>query len=219
MTYRERREARADRLDEWADKRTTAATAQLTSQPELRHDWAFITQPGRIVAREKMNAGDDRAFQSLTKAQGMTGRAAGIRQQLDTSIYDDDPDAIERLTEKAERLEAKRDAMKLRNAEYRKTHRAELKSMSAWEKSQAMPHASYELSNLGATIRTTRERIARLERDKIAGPRYRTIVARFAGRCDRCSSSIEKGDTIGYCRTADERVICAGCNTPDTKEG
>lgn len=216
MTYRERREARADRLDEWAGKREAAATAQLTSQPEMRHDWAFITQPGRIVAREKMNAADDRAFQSLTKAQGMTGRAAGIRQQLDTSIYSDDPDAVERLTEKLADLEAKRAAMVARNAEYRKTHRAEFKTMSVYERSQAVPHAAYELSNLGGRITAARKRLEHLQHIAVTGPVYRTIDARYDGACDRCSTSIAKGDTIGYCRTADERVLCSGCNT-DTK--
>src|ERR1035437_4050647 len=130
MTYRERREPRAERLRGWADKRNATATAALESQPELRHDWAFITQPGQIPERTRMNARDDRAFESLTKAESMTSRADGIEAQLDHAIYDDDPDAIERIRERIAGLEAKRDQMKAANAEYRKTHRTELATQS-----------------------------------------------------------------------------------------
>ncbi len=207
-TYRERREARADRLEEWAAKRTVAAEAALTSHPEMRHDWAFITQPGRIVAREKMNASDDRAMASLTKARGMAERSVGIRQQLDTSIYSDDHDAIERLTEKVAKLEALREKMKAANAAYRKEHRAELKGMTVYERSQAVPYASYSISNLGGQITTARKRLESLKLEKEQGPRYRTIVARFASSCDRCGAKVEKGQTIEYARNADERVVC-----------
>lgn len=211
-TYRERREARADRLEEWAEKRTVAAEAALTSNPEMRHDWAFITQPGRIVARERMNAADDRAFASLTKGREMADRAVGIRQQLDASIYSDDPDAIERLTEKLAGLEAKREQRKAANSAYRKEHAAELKVMSAYERSQAVPYAPYEISNLGGQITATRKRLEGLIRDKDRGPVYRTMASRYGGTCDRCGTGFEKGDTIGYCRTADERVLCGDCN-------
>jgi hypothetical protein len=107
-TYRERRQERADKLREWADKRQRRATAQLNSQPELRHDWAFITQPGHIPERARMNRADDRAFQSMDKAKSMSARADGIEAQAARAIYSDDPDATEQLRAKLERLEAER---------------------------------------------------------------------------------------------------------------
>ena len=70
-TYRERRLAKAERLRGWAETREVRAEAQLNSNPETRHDIAFITQPGHIPARARMIAADDRAFESLHKASEM----------------------------------------------------------------------------------------------------------------------------------------------------
>jgi hypothetical protein len=73
-------EAKADRLDGWAEKREQKAEADLNSFPTIRHDWAFITQPGRIPFRERMNRADDRAIESLDVAKGMRERASNIRK-------------------------------------------------------------------------------------------------------------------------------------------
>ena len=124
-TYRERRARRAEQYREWAGKREERATAQLDSNPEMRHDWAFITQPGHIPARERMNRADDRAHESLAKARDMRSRADGIEGQLATSIYDDDPDAIERLREKIAGLEAERKRITDYNASCRKALKAD----------------------------------------------------------------------------------------------
>jgi hypothetical protein len=75
----ERAERRAARLEEWAGKRELKADTQLNSMPEIRHDWAFITQPGRIPLREKMNAADNRAFESLEMAREMRRKAESLR--------------------------------------------------------------------------------------------------------------------------------------------
>jgi hypothetical protein len=163
MTYRERREARAARLREWAEKREREASQQLQSQPELRHDWAFITQPGRIPERERMNRRDDRAMESLAKAQSMASRAAEIERQADNAIYSDDPDAIDRLRERIASLEAEREVMKERNTAYRREHRAELAAMTPYERSQAVPHAPYELENLSGNLSRQRARLQALE--------------------------------------------------------
>jgi len=72
-------EIKAARYDEWAEKREVKAEAALNSFPSMRHDWAFITQPGHIPARARMNAADDRALESLKVAEGMRSRAEGIR--------------------------------------------------------------------------------------------------------------------------------------------
>lgn len=180
-TYRERREARAERLRGWAEKREVRAQAQLTSQPELRHDWAFITQPGRIVARERMNAADDRAVASLRKAESMSSRADGIEAQLDVSIYSDDPDAVERLRERIAGLESERDRVKAFNATCRKgapdwsllTERekrnllrvAEISAYSVTDKAGRFKgFPSYHLTNLSGNIARQRKRLESLER-------------------------------------------------------
>ncbi len=72
-------EAKAERYEEWADKREQKATADLNSFPTMRHDWAFITQPGHIPARARMIKADDRALESLGIAKGMRNKAENIR--------------------------------------------------------------------------------------------------------------------------------------------
>jgi uncharacterized Zn finger protein (UPF0148 family) len=74
----EKAERKAGRYQEWADKREKRAEVALNSHPEYRHDWAFITQPGHIPARARMNAADDRAFESLDIAKGMREKAENI---------------------------------------------------------------------------------------------------------------------------------------------
>ena len=72
-------ENRAARYEEWAEKREKKAAADLNSYPEMRHDWAFITQPGHIPARARMNASDQRACESLKVADGMRSKAESLR--------------------------------------------------------------------------------------------------------------------------------------------
>lgn len=163
-TYRERREARAERLQEWAGKRETRAAAVFEAGKPYTTDIAFNTQPGHIPFRAKLIAREDRAFESLTKATSMRSRASGIEDQLATSIYDDDPDVIEQLRARITRLEAERDAAKAANTAYRREHRAELKTMTPYQRGQAVPYPSYHFQNLSGNISRQRARLARLER-------------------------------------------------------
>jgi hypothetical protein len=75
----EKADRKADRYEGWAEKREEKATAQLNSFPSMRHDWAFITQPGHIPARARMNKADDRARESLQKAREMKAKAHSLR--------------------------------------------------------------------------------------------------------------------------------------------
>jgi hypothetical protein len=183
MTYRERRLAKAERLRGWADKRQAEATRTLNSQPELRHDWAFITEPGRIPERDRMNRADERAFRSLDVAESMARRADGIDAQADHAIYSDDPDAGDRLRERITELEAKRDRMKAANAEYRKAHRAELAALTLYGRDQALPHASWELTNLSGNLGRLRKRLEGLEHPR---PTWFHASRRDPDVCYRC---------------------------------
>jgi len=176
MTYRERREAKAERLRDWAAKREQAATATLNSHPEIRHDWAFITQPGHIPLRAQMNRSDDRACQSLAKAKSMESRANGIEAQLDRSIYSDDDSATEALKARIAENEAKRDRMKLINKLYKKGDALGLEALGINLESLksklatagaywgSAPHLPYEMTNLGARIRADQKRIEEVTR-------------------------------------------------------
>jgi len=165
MTYRDRREARVERLDEWAGKREERAAAVLRAGEPFTSDHAFNTQPGHIPFRARLIAREDRAHESLGKAASMRSRADSIEAQLATSIYDDDPDAIEQLRARIARLEAERDAAKAANAAYRKEHRAQLAAMeSPYQRNQAMPYPSYYFQNLSGNLSRQRARLIRLER-------------------------------------------------------
>jgi len=72
-------DVKADKYDSWAAKREKDATARLNTLPEVRHDWAFITQPGHIPLRARMNKSDDIAYESLGKASEMRQKAESLR--------------------------------------------------------------------------------------------------------------------------------------------
>jgi hypothetical protein len=166
MTYRDRREARAERLNEWAETREQRAAAVLKASEPFRGDHAFNTQPGHIPFRARLIASEDRAYKSQNKAASMRSRADGIESQLANSIYEGDPDAVEQLRARITRLEAERDKAKAVNAAYRKEHKAELKAMdSAYERDQAMPYPGYHFTNLSGNLSRQRARLARLERN------------------------------------------------------
>jgi hypothetical protein len=164
MTYRERREAKVERLRGWAEKREVDAAAVFEANRPFTSDYAFNTQPGHIPLRARIIKQEDRAFESLQKAERMKSRAAEIQAQADHAIYSDDEDAVERLRERIAELEAKRDKIKTANAAYRKEHRAELAAMTAYERHQAVPFPAYVLQNLSGNITRNRKRLAQLER-------------------------------------------------------
>lgn len=207
MTYRERRERRAERLREWAETRERDANAVFRDHERYRGDHAFNFQPGHIPERERVIAREDRAFASSAKAREMASRADEIERQAAGAIYDDDPDAVERLQAKLADLEARRESIKTANAEYRKAHRAELKEMTAYMRDNALPFRSYQLTNLTGTIARTRQRLERLQREKVQGPRDRMITARFASSCADCGAELGKGDVIRYNRQQGARCV------------
>src|SRR5258708_36767264 len=100
MTYRERRERRADRLAGWAANRRAGAAEVFKAHEVYRGDHAFNFQPGHIPERARVIAREDRARASLDKAAGMSDRAPGIEAQLAAWIYSDGGAAIPRRGER-----------------------------------------------------------------------------------------------------------------------
>lgn len=185
-TYRERREAKADRLREWADKRDTKA--------ETAHDTAKRTadmipfgQPimvghhsesGDRNRRARMNSNFDKAFEHSNKADEFRRRADGIERAADNAIYSDDTDAIERLEARIADREAERDRIKAFNATARKgapdtsilteTEQASILSIAkvaSYQLSKGGGFPGYTLSNLGATIRKDKKRLEGFQRE------------------------------------------------------
>ena len=218
MTYRERREAKADRLRGWAEKREAKAQELRDQTPDsLRRDHAFNTQPGHIPERARSIARDHRAYEHDQKAREMSSRAAGIDAQADRAIYSDDPDAAERLAERIAELEAERDRVKRYNAAARKgapdysilseSERATLMSMARAGQvrdDRAIPR--YHLANLSANINRQKKRLAALSQPR----QLRSITARRDGDCARCDDPIKAG-TMAITEIEPRVWVHAGC--------
>lgn len=205
-SYRERREARADRLDEWAGKREARA-ASLFDQADSMASVIPFGQPilvghyseGRDRRyRDRIHSTMDRAVESANMADSMAARAQTIRAQADHAIYSDDEDACDRLRARIAELEAEREACKAANVAYRRGHKAELAAMTPYQRDQAMPHRGYELTNLGGNITRNRKRLADLERQAAtpAGTVKRRVYNRRPGPCAVCGETV---DAAGGC--------------------
>lgn len=173
------------------------------SERRARRDQARI-EAGMIVGHE-----------NAQKASRHEAVADGIERQLATTIFSDDEDAIERLQEKITTLESTRDQWKAENAAFRKEHAAELRAMGAYDRSCAVPHASYSLTNIGARIREAKRRIdeiQRTQRMQEAGERGtpRVMASRYGGTCPDCGLEFQRGDTIYWFRVTRE-AVCEAC--------
>jgi len=192
-TYRERREARAERLRDWSAKNQAKAEAA-SDRAHAISDMIPFGQPilvghhsegrhRRDVAR--IDSGHRTAYEKSQLARSQESRAAGIDRQLAGSIYRDDPDAPERLQERLERLEAERDRIKAYNVTARKAAKTggltgDLSLLDDRQKADLLnvikhtpymvkpgaPFPAYHLSNLSGRIKATRDRIAETEREQ-----------------------------------------------------
>lgn len=218
VTYRERREAKAERLREWAEKRATKAQ-QASADARRAVDGIPFGQPilmGHHSQRhheralERQDNKLRQAYEHDQKSRSMASRAANIQAQADHAIYSDDDDATERLAERIAELEAERDRVKQYNATARKGEpdysilseglRVTLMSMARAGQvrdDRAIP--KYHLANLSADIRRNKQRLEglRAAADPVDPKPLRVIEARRDGECERCGEAIESGQWIG----------------------
>jgi len=171
LTYRERRARKAERLRGWAEKREAKSVAAYERSSEM----ASVIPFGQPILVGHYSEGSDRRYRDrigrvmdqscehAAKATSMRSRADNIEAQTAHAIYSDDPDATDRLRDRIARMEELRDGIKARNATFRKDHHAELKTMTAYQRDMAMPHRSYELTNLSGNLSRLRKRLASLE--------------------------------------------------------
>ena len=130
-----------------------------------------------VGKKQKQNAASDRNHERYTELQGILGK---MRTLGTGGIQSGDPNAIDKLRGKLEKLEALQETMKAVNAYYRKnktldgcpdlTEREADAIRGNWERGWYVdtPFPSYSLSNNNAEIRRVRERIASLEKVKAA---------------------------------------------------
>lgn len=186
MTYRERREARVDRLREWAEKREAKAAAS-SAAVRVIADGIPFGQPILIGHhsqrhaerdRDRIWSGIERTAEHMNMAERHTSRADNIEAQLDRAIYSDDPDAIGALRERIATLEAERERTKALNAALRRGKAKtaadilrigaehgfssdDLRGAVDW--CRFMGRIGIPLTNLSANIARNRERLAGLE--------------------------------------------------------
>lgn len=185
MNRRERLERKAEKRRQWASgrkqqaasafKAAHAATAMIPmGQPILI---GHHSEKRHRAALERSDNAMRRGIESQDMAAHHVSKAAGIESQLDNSIFSDDPDAIEALQAKVDRLEAERERMKAVNKEFRKgegwvdrmdpplsdDEKKEIASnlKFGWAK---VPFPPYSLSNLGGVIRNAKQRIEDVKR-------------------------------------------------------
>lgn len=205
MTYRERRQRKAERLREWADKRRAKSAAAFKGARK-RLDCIPLGQPilvghhsekrhRRDLAR--IDGGFARGFEHERKANEMESRAANIEDAADRAIYSDDPDAVEQLEARIAALEAQRDRAKAINKAIRKG--------PGWEAHLSPPltdderreieinlkfapgfgklgYPSFHFSNLSGNIARQRKRLEQLR--PVAGQRARVREVLDAERAE-----------------------------------
>jgi len=195
-TRRERLENRLSRRLDWATKANARSLVRFRTvdaigehipmgQPILvgHHSECHAR---RDAARIESNIAAGVAENKLAEHHGY--RAAGIQRQLDTSIFSDDADAIERLQEKIAKAELRQERMKAVNAAIRRFKKkgeeaqvAALVTLDLWQaREDKIPEAiarqllkpdfagrigiaSYELTNNNANIRRMKERVEEIK--------------------------------------------------------
>lgn len=180
-TYRERREAKADRLREWADKRDGKAAAGFKKADDIA-DLIPFGQPilvghhseGRARRdQDRIASGMRAGIENSRKADDFRRRADGIDRAADNAVYSDDVDAVERLEVRIVEREGERDRVKAFNVSARKgapdlslldeKQRVDILSIAkvaAYQLGKGGAFPGYHLSNLGATIRKDKKRLA-----------------------------------------------------------
>lgn len=189
-TTRERRLARADRLEGWSEGNAAKADAAHAVSDRIAGMIPF-GQPilvGHHSERrhrrdlDRMRSAMDRGVELAGRAEDQARRAASIRAQADASIYDDDPDAVARLEERIAGLEARRERVKAYNRSARAAVKrgestGDLSLLDDADRSDLLstlrvaPYMvrngqmpAFVLSNLGGRISEGRARLARLRR-------------------------------------------------------
>ena len=183
MAYRERREAKAERLREWAESRDRKAAAALGRAHAIADTIPF-GQPilvghhseGRARRdQDRIHQGFRKGFEHQHKAEQFRERAEGIERAAEHAIYSDDDDAVARLRERIAGLEAERDRIKAYNASCRKgspdvslldaRQQASLASVAqvcAYQLGPNGAYPSYALTNLSGNISRQKKRLLTL---------------------------------------------------------
>lgn len=182
--YEQKRNARYQRLLNAAAK-AAQESASLTQQAS---DMASIIPMGQPILvghhsesrdrnyRNRIDNKFRKGYELAKRAEELKSRAASIASN--NAIYSDDPTAVTQLKEKIAALEAKQEHMKATNKAVKQGNRAALVSLGhapslidQWLDPAPMPwpgkgYAAFELTNNSATIRATKARLEKVEKQQ-----------------------------------------------------
>jgi uncharacterized protein DUF3560 len=194
VTRRERLERKAERRLEWAAK-AKARSGAAFERARVVADGIPLGQPilvghhserrhRRDIAR--IDSGMSKGVEEARKAESHVSKAGGLEDQLERSVFSDDPDAVVRLKERAAELTAAADRMVAANRAFRKATGADsaaklavLVEAGTLTRAEALsvahtwalcpyhagqPYPSYATSNMRARARAALERVKDVER-------------------------------------------------------
>ena len=208
MTRRERLERKLERRQEWAEKAKARSSAAFDTARKITENIPFgqpilVGHHSEAMHRrtiERSAAQMDKGLAEYDLAKHHTEKAEGLSDYLDRTIFDDDPDAIEKIEARLAALEKSQQVMVAANKVCRNKKLTPAEKIAAlvelgmseqiandtlypvrdWQ-SPGFP--SYALQNNNANIRRYRERLESLKRRK-------TLVER--------AESAESGVVIDY---------------------
>ncbi len=185
MTRRERLERKLEKRQQWAESRSADADRRfnaahsIVSQIPLGQPILVGHHSEKRHRRDldRVDANMRAGCESADMAKHHAQKAAGLADQLESSIFSDDPDAIEQLEARIAELEAERGRIKAYNASCRKKSPDESLLDDAQRRDldvtrrvcpyQLGPNGAfpaYKLSYVGANIRRLKDRIEDIKR-------------------------------------------------------
>lgn len=186
MTRRERLENKLERRQEWAEKAEARSNAAASTAHNMTSNIPF-GQPninGRLTGvLNRAASAMDRSVAEHRLAEHHRSKAEGLENYLESTIFDDDPDAIEKIEKKLATLEKSQQMMVAANKVCRNKKLDEAGKIAALveiglteENAKTLLHpvhdwqsvgfASYSLQNNNANIRRYRERLESIKRRK-----------------------------------------------------
>jgi hypothetical protein len=220
MTRRERLERKLEKREQWGTK-AHARSAQAYEGVRRIADGIPFGQPILVGhhseqrARrdaERIRGGMDRSVAEGNLARHHESKAAGLAHQLERSIFDDDPDALDRLKEKISGLEANCQRMTQANKLWRKgghpavagAFGATLAAAAAEVMAQGYSwiKSPFNLTSDRAEIRRCKTRIAAIEAQRV-----RAAQAEAAGGVTLAIATGVDWVTITFVQKPDRTVL------------
>lgn len=201
MTRRERIEARLERRRQWKE----SAEAKSAQHFKTAHQIVESIPLGQPIlvghhsekrhrrALDSMASHMDRACERDKMAKEHNSKAGNIEHALETSIYSDDPDAIEAIEARIASLEAQREEKRQLGAAWRKAKKPKSTDIEGWKRvcdilgwawghgpimrgmrdcareegfCNRGPVPPYVLSNLGGNVSRLRKRLVEIKRQQ-----------------------------------------------------